>query len=206
MNVAEIKAYLEENKENQEVKTFVEGLNAVSLDKVKSLASTDKDIKSWLDSEKDKHSTKSLKTWQDNNLQKLIDDKVKELYPQADPKDTELSKLKLEIEKMQKESLRKDLKNKALEIATAKKLPVELIDFMISDSDESTTKNLEKLESVFGTHVETLVSERLRNSSYTPPKGDNNTGITREMFQSMGYLERVKLSNDNPDLYKELSK
>lgn len=195
MNLTEIKAWIEENKENQEVKTFVEGLNPINLEKIKSLASNDKDIKSWLDSEKDKHSSKSLETWKTNNLEKVLEDKIKERFPQADPKDTELAKLKAEIEKMQKESLRKDLTNKAIKIATDKKLPVELIDYLIGEDEEITTKNIEKLESVFGTHVESLVQERLKTNSYTPPTGGSTpTGTYEELLKNADNMTSAQVA------------
>lgn len=180
--------------------------NVLTLDAFREKVKADKDFKSFMDSEKDKHLSKGIETFKQNSLPKLIDDEIKVRFPQADPKDTELAKLKAEIEKMQKESLRKDLKNKALEVATSKKLPVELIDYLIGESEELTLKNLEKLESVFATNVETLVQERLKSSSYTPPASNGNTGITKEMFQKMGYAERNKLYAESPELYKELSK
>lgn len=166
---------------------FVKSLvnQGLTLDAFKEKLKTDKDFKGFLDSEKDKHSSKSLETWKTNNLEKLLDDEVKKRYPQADPKDLELQKLKTEIEKMQKESLKKDLTNKAIKIATDKKLPVELIDYLIGEDEDVTTKNIEKLESVFGTHVETLVQERLKGSSYTPPSSNTDVTFTMEQISKM---------------------
>lgn len=141
------------------------------LDMFKQKINTDKDFKSFIDSLKDTHLTKGLETWKANNLQKLIDEKVKELYPEDDPKDTELSKLKLEMENMKKEALKKELTNKALKIATEKGLPADLVDYFIGQDEESTTKNLETLEKVFTDKLETTVKERLKDNSYTPPAG-----------------------------------
>ncbi|ERI90987.1 hypothetical protein HMPREF1982_03549 [Clostridiales bacterium oral taxon 876 str. F0540] len=154
--------------------------SGLTLDAFKEKLKADKDFKAFLDSEKDKHSSKSLETWKQNNLEKLLDEEVKKRFPEQDPKDTELAKLKAEIDKMQKESLRKDLTNKAIKIATDKKLPVDLVDFLIGQDEETTTKNLEKLESVFGTHVESLVQERLKGNSYTPPTNTNTNTTTYE--------------------------
>ena len=36
-------------------------------------------------------------------------------------------------------------------------------------------------------------------------KTDEKTGVTAEEFQKMGYQERLKMYNDNPDQYKKLS-
>lgn len=175
-NFNEVKNYLEQNKESEEVKTFVEGLNPINLDTIKSLANNNKEIKSWLDSEKDKHYSKALDTWKSNNLESLLNIEIKKRFPEKDEKEIKLQELQRQIENMQKESVRKDLTNKAIKLATDKKLPVELIDYLIGQDEESTIKNIEKLESVFATNVETLVQERLKTNSYTPPKstGEEN--------------------------------
>lgn len=38
------------------------------------------------------------------------------------------------------------------------------------------------------------------------PKQDPPKGVTKEKLNDMGYMERVKFKNDNPDLYQELTK
>jgi signal-transduction protein with cAMP-binding, CBS, and nucleotidyltransferase domain len=149
----------------------------ITLETFKEKVKGDKDFKAFLDSSNDKHAEKYLSTWKQNNLQKLIDEAVAKANPQETPEQKQIRELTLKYENMQKESLRKDLTNKAIKIATDKKIPVELVDYLIGENEETTTKNLEKLESVFGTHIESVVADRLKGSSYTPPKGDNtNTG------------------------------
>jgi hypothetical protein len=112
MDLNEIKTYFEGNKENEDVKTFVTGLNPINLDKVKDFVGKDKDAMSWFDSEKDKHSGKSLETWKTNNLQKLIDDEVAKRKPSETPEQKTIRELSEKFEKIQKESLRKDLTNR----------------------------------------------------------------------------------------------
>ena len=148
----------------------------LSLDNFKDLVATNKDFKSYMDSEKDKYNAKALETWKANNLEKLIDEKVKELHPEEDPKDTELAKLKREMENMKKEKTKEQLTNKALKIATEKDLPTDLVDYFIGQDEESTNKNLETLEKVFTEKLQATVKERLKDNSYTPPKNDDNKG------------------------------
>ncbi|WP_050607257.1 DUF4355 domain-containing protein [Clostridium niameyense] len=144
------------------------------LDMFKQKINTDKDFKSFVDSLKDQHLNKGLETWKQNNLQKLIDEKIKELYPEDDPKDTELKKLQQEMENMKKEKIKEQLTNKALKIATEKGLPTDLVDYFIGQDEESTNKNLETLEKVFTDKLETTVKERLKDNSYTPPSGGSD--------------------------------
>ncbi|MHB9941214.1 hypothetical protein CF065_06165 [Clostridium sporogenes] len=144
------------------------------LDMFKQKINTDKDFKSYIDSLKDTHLSKGLETWKSNNLQNLIDEKIKELYPEEDPKDTELVKLKQEMENMKKEKIKEQLTNKALKIATEKGLPTDLVDYFIGQDLETTNKNLETLEKVFTDKLETTVKERLKDNSYTPPSGGSD--------------------------------
>lgn len=144
------------------------------LDVFKQKINTDKDFKSFIDSLKDTHLSKGLETWKQNNLQNLIDEKIKELYPEEDPKDTELVKLKQEMENMKKEKIKEQLTNKALKIATEKGLPTNLVDYFIGQDEETTNKNLETLEKVFTDKLETTVKERLKDNSYTPPSGGSD--------------------------------
>ncbi|NFF59840.1 DUF4355 domain-containing protein [Clostridium botulinum] len=158
------------------------------LDVFKNKIESDKEFKSLIDSIKDQHLTKGLETWKANNLQKLIDEKVKEMYPDEDPKDTELAKLKQEMEDMKKEKVKEQLTNKALKIATEKGLPADLVDFFIGQDEENTNKNLETLEKVFTEKLESTVKERLKDNSYTPPAGDDD---------SQGGLDFISVIKEN---------
>jgi hypothetical protein len=182
-NFDEVKTYFETNKDNDEVKTFVGGLNPITTDKVKSLVDTDKDLKSWLDSEKDKHSGKSLETWKTNNLQKLIDDAVKKANPAETPEQKQIRELTDRLNKKETEEKKGQLTNKALKVAQEKKLPTSLVDFFIGEDEDTTTKNLEALEKVFTETVNKMVTERL-DGDYKPPKGDKKPVTTEEQAKT----------------------
>lgn len=119
----------------------------------------------------DSHFTKSLETWKNNNLAKLVDEEHKKRFPDADPKDTEIAKLKADFEALKAESVRKDLTNKALTIATEKGLPVDLVNFFVGEDEAATTKNLETLETAFSAAVKKVVDERL-GKSHKPDSGN----------------------------------
>ncbi|EPS55294.1 TPA: DUF4355 domain-containing protein [Clostridium botulinum] len=173
------------------------------LEVFKQKINTDKDFKSYMDSEKDRHYNKALDTWKANNLQNLINEKIKELYPEEDPKDNELVKLKQEMENMKKETLKKELTNKALKIATEKGLPTDLVDYFIGQDEEATNKNLETLEKVFTDKLETTVKERLKDNSYTPPSGGAgvNNPWSKEHFN---LTKQAQVLKENPELAAQL--
>lgn len=187
MDFEKVKQFIEENKDkNEDLKAYLQGLNPLTVDGMQKYLKENEDAKRWLDSEKDKHFNKGLETWMQKTFPSKLDEEIKKRYPDEDPKETELKNMKAEIEKMKADSLRKENTNKALKIAQEKKLPVDLIDYFIADTEENTIKNLDSLEKVFSSHVETVVNERLKSGNYTPPKGgkDDDQKTVQEIFKN----------------------
>jgi len=181
-NIGEVTAYFEANKDNEDVKTYLDSFKVQvqpTLEVFKNKLN-DPDFKSFFDSEKDKHTSKSLKSWQENNLQGLISAKVKELYPDQDPKDKQIAELKQQFEQMQKDSARKELTNKALKTAQDKKLPTDIVDFLVGPDEETTNANLEKFAAAIAARDEAIKLEFAKGSSYTPPKDKGGLGTEEE--------------------------
>lgn len=144
----------------------------------------------------DKHFEKSLKTWQTNNLDRLVDEKVKELYPDTDPKDAEVAKLKAEIANMKAEAMRKDLTNKALSVATEKGLPTKLVRHFIGKDEADTLANLEELETEFNTALSAMVTKKL-GESHKPAAGDDGKRtLSAEELANMSIDEINAYFND----------
>ena len=143
----------------------------IKLDGVKKFLEENDEGKTYLQSVADKRVTDGIETFKKNNLQKLIDEEYKKQHPDADPKDTELAKMKAQLEQMQKDTARKELTNKALKEAQEKKLPTELIDYFVGEDEKTTKANLETLTGVFSKHDEALKTEILKGNAYIPPAG-----------------------------------
>ncbi|AGK97634.1 DUF4355 domain-containing protein [Clostridium pasteurianum] len=177
-NFDEVKSYFETNKDNDEVKNFLGGYS--SLDVFKEKVNTDPNFKSYMDSAKDSHFSKALDTWKTNNLEKLVDEKVNQLYPKADPKDLELKKLQQQIDKMQKDTLHKELTNQALKMATDKKIPTDLVSYLVGQDEDSTNANIEKFAEIFQAHDEVIRTEFAKGNSYTPPENKNSGNLSED--------------------------
>ena len=172
MTFDEVKKYMDENKNTDEVNAYLQGL--LSVEGVQKFLSENNEGKRWLDSERDKHLSKGLDTWKSNNLQKEIDKRIKELYPDETDEKKQLRELNDKIQKMEQEKQREVLKNKALTLATEKKLPInKIVDLVIGNDEETTIYNIGRFEEIFGASVQTAVEERLKGNGYTPP---NNGG------------------------------
>lgn len=142
--------------------------SGLTLDAFKDKLENDANFKSFMDSEKDKHSKKAFETWKQNNLEKLLDDEINKRYPEKDPKDKALEDLKIEMEKMKAESIKKDLTNNALKAMTEKKLPADLVNFIVGADEDITNENLKTLEKIFADHDEAIKTEILKNDTYKP--------------------------------------
>ena len=69
------------------------------------------------------------------------------------------------------EALRLIMKNKALTVASEKKLPItNIVDLLLGKDEESTLENIGRIETVFGNSVQSAVEERLKSNSYVPPQ------------------------------------
>lgn len=174
--------------------------SGLTLDAFKENLTNDKDFKAYLDSEKDKHSSKALETWKTNNLEKLLSEEIKKRFPEKDEKDIQLESLKVEIEKMKKENILKEIKNQAILMLDEKKLPKELLDLIVSDDLENTRSNIEALEKVFNPYIQSAVEERVKSNSYTPPKGDGSTIKNPWSKEYFNLTEQGRLLKENPTL------
>lgn len=174
MTIEEIKQFLEQNKENEEVKAFVGELSAVSADKVKGFLETEEG-KKVLQPRLDQHFTKGLETWKANNLEKIVEEEVSKRNPSKTPEQIEVEKLRKEIEAERAARNRETLVNKALKAADEKKLPKDVIDFFIGENEDSTLENLSKLEESFNAAVQAAVDEKFKESGREIERG-NGTG------------------------------
>lgn len=180
-NFNEIQEYINNNQDNSEVQNYIGGL--ITSDRVENFLETE-DGKKLLQPKLDKNFNKGLDTWKTNNLQKLIDEAVSKANPGETPEQKQIRELTERIDKAEKEKTHESLRNKALKIAQEKKLPSELVDYFIGNDEETTSKNLEALESVFSNYVNEIAEERLKGG-YKPPVGGKTTTFTMEQIKSM---------------------
>lgn len=185
MDINEVKSFIDTNKDTEDVKAFVSGLNPITTDRVKSLVDTDKSLKGWLDSEKDKHLSKGIETFKTNNLDSLVSAKIKELYPDADPRDVKYKELEDKFNSAEKARLKETLTNTALKTAQEKKLPTDLIDYFIGQDAESTNKNIEKLIATMAAHDEAIKLEFAKGNSYTPPNSKGNVSDSDKLREEV---------------------
>ncbi|MCM3160994.1 DUF4355 domain-containing protein [Metabacillus litoralis] len=141
---------------------------------------------------------------------KKLKDKDKELDTLKREKMTEEEKQKLDNENLLKENeaLKKDkLGYFALENIVSQGLPAEAKEFVVGDDEATTLDKITAFKTMFDNAVTAKVNEAYKNNGSDHKKGNSSSGsITKEQFMSMSAVERTKIYNENPELYKQLMK
>lgn len=189
MNINEVKQFIEGNKLNEELQSYLQGMNPYSVEGIEQFIQSNKEAKSWFDSTVDKRSTKSLETWKANHLESLLDAEIKKRFPAKDEKEIEVEKLRAEVENMKQEKQRERLTSQAIKIASEKKLPLSLVDFFIGADEAATTANLTILEQSLKLAVQQQVEQRLKGDGYTPPADPTGKTFTLDAIKGMSQDE-----------------
>jgi hypothetical protein len=140
----------------------------------------------------------------------------KELKALKEASMTDAEKLQAELDKAKETQANY---NKELSKLRAKEIFVEagltekeyssILDTVVSD-DEEVTKTRAKTMIELIANQKKLAEEKLKKEllkdTPTPRDGGGSSTITKEDFKKMGWRERVELKQQNPELFKQLSK
>jgi polyhydroxyalkanoate synthesis regulator phasin len=212
MNLEEIKAFIESNKEDEGVKTFLDGFKTevqapLSKDTVSKWIEEQEDGKGFAQSLKDAHFTKSLDTWKQNNLQKLIDEEMQKRNPNKSEAELKVDQLLKELEDQKREALHEKLKNKAVGILSDKQLPLSLVGLFVDMDEETTTKNIESFEKEFKAHVQAEVEKRFAKGGKAPQDTKSDISLYEgKTWSQLSSTEKGKLLDENAELYEKLRK
>ncbi|MEA4926312.1 MAG: DUF4355 domain-containing protein [Syntrophomonadaceae bacterium] len=171
MDLSEVKSFMEQNAQNEEVLGYIKGF--ITPDRVISFLETEEG-KKLIQPKIDGHFTKGLETWKTNNLNKLIDEEIAKRNPTETPEQKQIRELTERLNTKEAQEKKQILMNKGLLKADEKKLPKELVSFFLGDDEETTNANLSKLEEIFNKHITETVEQRLKGG-YKPPAGGKET-------------------------------
>lgn len=185
--------------------------NYLTLDNFKSKLD-ESEFKSFLDSQKDKHSSKAIATALENfkakDMQKLIDAEVlKRTGNNETPEQKQIRELQQQFEALQKEKTHAEMVSKYKDVLNEKKIPSQLVDFLLADDEDITNANIDIFENSMKTFIDSKVEERMKDTSYIPPENKGDTkAITKEEFLKMDLIKQSNFANENPELYQEIMK
>lgn len=154
--------------------------SGLTLEAFKEKMKTDKEFKAFIDSENDKYHGKALKTWKENNLEKELEPFIKEKYPDliTDPVQKKVLELEKELEKERQANARKDLLNQAIKYAADKKLPASVVEKCLDEDFDKTKEVIDSIADDWSNGIESIVTEKMKQSSYVPGKGSDGKPIS----------------------------
>lgn len=153
--------------------TDVEGLN--------SLLTGNKEFQGLFD----KKVTAGIENFKKNGMQKLIDAEVlKRTGKNETPEQKQIRELQERLDKADRERAKAERMAKFKDVATEKKIPTKLLDYLLTDDDDTTNANLDLFQNSMKEYIEAEVKGRLKSGDYTPPKNEGQIGkITWEEVQ-----------------------
>lgn len=204
MTLEELKAFLEENKDNQEVQNYLKGLYL-----------TPEGVKGYLDTEEgkkilqprlDAHFTKGLETWKEKTLPTILDEEIKKKFPGETEEQKRLRNLEEELAKERQARVKSELVNKATTLATQKGLPVEIVSYFVGQDEDTTVSNLTALENIWQQNLEKAVEAKFKESGRTPPNagGPGSGQINPWKKETFNLTEQGRLLRENPELAKQM--
>lgn len=200
---SELLEMLKDIDDSADIDEVVSG-NYLSLDNFKAKLN-EPDFKSFMDSEKDKHSSKAIATALENfkakDMKKLIDAEVlRRTGDNETPEQKQIRELKEQFETLQREKKHAEMVSKYKDVLNEKRIPSQLVDFLLSDDDQVTNANIDLFENSMKTFIDAKVEERMKDTSYTPPrdKGDNKK-LSNEELKSMNFNEFAKYCEQNEE-------
>lgn len=162
-----------------------------------------KEFKSFMDSEKDKHAEKvkttALDNFKKNDMQKLIDAEILKRNPKKTPEQLKIEELENKFREMEKAKAKAEMVAKYKDTLAEKKIPSNLIDFLLGDNEETTDANITLFENSMKTYVDNQVKERISEGSYTPPSEGNTKQTYKDLLENADNLsaEEIMVMMDN---------
>jgi hypothetical protein len=135
---------------------------------------------------------------------KLLKDKMTEDEQRAERDKEVAEQLKANAETVKRLTLEKTLSKSGYD----DKQIANFADAFVKGDTEELGKVMTTLITDLTKKVKDETTAELLKKQPTPPAGSGDSGgaMTKEQFDKMGYIERVKLQSDKPDLYKEFTK
>lgn len=177
MELKEVREFLDKEKENGEVKTFLQGLKEskkISVEEFNQFLETEEG-KKLLTPRLHSHFDKTLETWKENNLDKEFETKLADEIAIRYPEETEEQKRIKALEKAQVESdlklVNSELKNTTITFLTKEELPLDLTEYLIGKDGGKTLERLDKFKNMMDTFQKKITEELYKKHGRDPKVG-----------------------------------
>lgn len=191
---------MEENKQTTTPTTEQQNTEQAAASKTY----TQEEVEKLIQSEADRRVNQAMSKKEREMAKKLTEAEKLAKMSEEDKYRYQLEQKEAELAAKEREFTLRDNKIAAMKVLSEKSLPVELVDFVVSEDADAMSENIKKLDKYIKTAIATEVKTRL--ASPTPKAGlPTDTEYTKDSFMKMGYKERLELQRNNPELYNKLA-
>lgn len=167
---------------------------------------TQAEVDALIQSESDKRVSQALKTQKEKFDKKQSEAEKLRNMDETQKLAYQVEQLQAELAERDKQAAIADNQRQATSIFAERGLPVQFVDYVVSDDAESMLDAINKFDTQWKAALADAVSQRISGSAGTPKAGSNKqTGLTREAFNKMYLSEQAEIAKTNPILYKELT-
>ncbi|AWH79529.1 DUF4355 domain-containing protein [Clostridioides difficile] len=153
----------------------------LTIEEFRELINNDANFKAIIDSEKNKYHSEALENFKKKDMQTLISAEVlKRTGANETEEQKAIRELRESLNKLEKEKQHAEKISKYKDILVEKKIPTNLIEYLLSDDDDKTNANIEIFENSMKQYVQSKVDERIKDGSYVPP-GKDSAGSLSEI-------------------------
>ena len=201
MTLEEVMQFIKDNEKDEKVQAYVKGF--VTLDRVQAFLETDEG-KRLMQPRLDSYFAKGLETWKTNNLQKLVDEKVLEMYPAETEQEKRIKALEQKLAQEENARKRQEMEKKAIRLLTENKYPVDLVDFIHASDDNELEAKFQSLKATLEGWAKEVVDGKYREAGRSPRKPEGlSEGVKNPWSkENWNLTEQGRMLKDNPELAK----
>jgi hypothetical protein len=205
MEIQEVLAFIEQNKDHPELTKRFQG---VTVEGVQKFVGENRDAAKWLESEKDRHLQKGLQTFKEKTLPTVLEEEISKRFPSETPEQKKIRELEQKINDAESARTRAELRNKAITHATAKGLPLDVVDFFIGGDEDATIANIAKLEATFTAAVQAAVDGKFKDGGRDVHRSKQAAlteieKLEEQLSKATKLEEKILLRNQIYELKKE---
>lgn len=175
---------------------------------------SEEELKQQLQVEGDRRVSSAQKKWQEELPNILATEKAK-WERESQMTAEELAKKHIEEQSKLLEARENEVKFQANLLTAKEKLTVagvpkdeyeKMLGILVNHDVEKTTTNVDQFIDVF-TSTKSALENNIRTEFSKipqPPSGGGSTEMTKSDFMKLSYAEKVKIKNENPELYSTL--
>ena len=171
---------------------------------------TEEELQKLLQSETDKRVSEAIKT-REEKWKKEFEEKRSEAEELASMTAEERARAEFEKEKAEwlkeKSTFEKEkMKLEATKLLDAEGLPISFVDYVLTDSAEGVKENIKVFKEQWNKELDEAITERLKGKA--PASGSlqhkDIVNMTKEEFGKLSYRERAKMLEIDPDIMGKL--